>query len=401
MKRIALLTLFLAFTATSGNIAIARLLEKTEAVDVDVPFARLGLEDGTRFAKIGEEDGTRFAKLGQGDGALFAKLGQEDGTRFAKLGHEDRTRFVKLGQGDRTHFAKLGHEDGTRFAKLEPTDEDPLPLLVELEPVGNEADDDADLDSYEEDVDESHPTPNVLVDVDNGEVGDGEKTGRASGRIQRRKGGRREKLIKKTQKKIAEMEHTDEMHLFSKLRPSEDEDEDMLELEEHDVSDEEESTDNEETEVLVQSGGRHRIRQRLRKGGNRGANKRSRRRSFMKLKTEKNNKARRFKKIRKNNEDKIKKVQNADEVYEGRRHGRRNGATKHNGGRHIKRGRRLGGAAGGCKKSSMICCDGSSHMWRRSPKGWHKKMTCENGDKPVCFVDQCHYTVLDYFVSLI
>merc|ERR1712110_286732 len=74
-----------------------------------------------------------------------------------------------------------------------------------------------------------------------------------------------------------------------------------------------------EEELLVQSGGRHRFRQRLRKGGNRGANKRSRlsrRRSFMKLRTEKDNKARRFKKIRKNNEDKIKKVQYADEDIE-------------------------------------------------------------------------------------
>merc|ERR1712110_1225094 len=77
MTRIALLTLFLAFTATSGNIA--RLKERTDALDVDVPFAR------------------------------------------------------------------LGQEHGTRLAKLEPTDEDPLPLLVELEPVGDEADSDADL----------------------------------------------------------------------------------------------------------------------------------------------------------------------------------------------------------------------------------------------------------------
>merc|ERR1712110_192494 len=336
MTRIALLTLFLAFTATSGNIA--RLKERTDALDVDVPFAR------------------------------------------------------------------LGQEHGTRLAKLEPTDEDPLPLLVELEPVGDEADSDADLDSYEEDVDESHPTPDVLVDEENGEVVDGEKTGRASGRIQRRKGGRRGGLNKKTQKKNAHMEQTDEMRLFSKLRPSEDEDEDLLE--ELDVSDDE-STDNEEEELLVQSGGRHRFRQRRRQGGNRGADKRSRlsrRRSFMKLRTEKDNKARRFKKVRKNNEEKIKKVQYADkdiEYNEGRRHGRRNGAAKYNGGRHVKGGRRLDGAAGGCKKSSMICCDGSAPTWRRSSKGWHKKMTCKNGDKPVCFVDQCHYTVLDYFVSLI
>ena len=336
MTRIALLTLFLAFTATSGNIA--RLKERTEAVDVDVPFAR------------------------------------------------------------------LGQEDGTRLAKIEPTDEDPLPLLVELEPVEDEADDGADLDSYEEDVDESHPTPDVLVDEENGEVVDGEKTGRASGRIQRRKGGRREKRIKKTQEKNGDMEQTDEVKLFSKLRQFEDEDKDLLE--ELDVSDDE-STDNEEEELLVQSGGRHRFRQRRRQGGNRGADKRSRlsrRRSFIKLRTEKNNKARRFKKVRKNNEEKIKKVQYADkdiEYNEGRRHGRRNGAAKKNGGRHVKGGRRLDGAAGGCKKSSMICCDGSAPTWRRSSKGWHKKMTCKNGDKPVCFVDQCHYTVLDYFVSLI
>ena len=334
MTRIALLTLFLAFTATSGNIA--RLKERTEAVDVDVPFAR------------------------------------------------------------------LGQEDGTRLAKLEPADEDPLPLLVELEPVEDEADDGADLDSYEEDVDESHPTPDVMGDEENGEVGDREKTGPASGRIQRRKEGRKAKIIKKTQgKNDGDMEKTDDVKLFSKLRPSEDEDEDLLE--ELDVSDDE-STDNEEEELLVQSGGRHRFRQRLRQGGNRGANKRSRlsrRRSFMKLRTEKNNKARRFKKITKNNEDKMKKVHEADEDYEGRRHGRRNGAAKKNGGRHVKGGRRRGGAAGGCKKSSMICCDGSAPTWRRSPKGWHKKMTCKNGDKPVCFVDQCHYTVLDYFVSLI
>merc|ERR1711902_111101 len=101
------------------------------------------------------------------------------------------------------------------------------------------------------------------------------------------------------------------MHLFSKLRPSEDEDEDMLELEELDVSDQEESTENEEEELLGQSGGRHRFRQRGRQGGNRGADKRSRlsrRRSFIKLRTEEKNKARRFKKIRKNSEDKIKKV---------------------------------------------------------------------------------------------
>merc|ERR1712110_485221 len=215
MTRIALLTLFLAFTATSGNTA--RLKERTDALDVDVPLAR------------------------------------------------------------------LGQEDVTRLAKLEPTDEDPLPLLVELEPVGDEADDGADLDSYEENVDESHPVPNDLGDVENGEVGDGEKTGHASGRIQRRKGGRREKLIKSTQEKNGDM------------------DEDLLE--ELDVSDDE-STDNEEQELLVQSGGRHRFRQRLRKGGNRGADKRSRlsrRRSFIKLRTEKDNKARRFKKIRKNN----------------------------------------------------------------------------------------------------
>merc|ERR1711988_912371 len=90
-----------------------------------------------------------------------------------------------------------------------------------------------------------------------------------------------------------------------------------------------------------------------------------------------NNKAKRFMKLSKNVDEMIQKFK--DEVKknkERRMHGRRGG-------------RRHGGAAGGCKKSSRICCDGSAPSRSKSAKGWPRKMTCKDGERPVCSVDQC------------
>ena len=76
MTRLTLLTLFLAFAATSGNIA--RLRKINEDVEEDAPFARLGLEDGTRFTSLepADED-TLVAELEpvqEEDEQLYAEL---------------------------------------------------------------------------------------------------------------------------------------------------------------------------------------------------------------------------------------------------------------------------------------------------------------------------------------
>ena len=76
MTRLTLLTLFLAFAATSGNITPLRKIN--EDVDEDAPFARLGLVDGTRFTSLepADED-TLVAELEpvqEEDEQLYAEL---------------------------------------------------------------------------------------------------------------------------------------------------------------------------------------------------------------------------------------------------------------------------------------------------------------------------------------
>ena len=375
MKRIVLLTLF---AATLGKIA--RLRERNK--DEDLPFARLGLEDGTRFAKLEPTD--------EDVDLPFARLGLEDGTRFAKLKPADEDVVVP--------FARLVLEDGTPFEPNDEDDEDQL--LVEVEPVRQEDDIElhAELDSYEEGLDESHSDPEIIEVEENGK-----KSGRACGRMQRRKLRRRNRMMKKIQKNGGDVELTEEVPLFSKIKPSEAEVDALVE--ELNVFNEKEEEDNEEEEeILIQSGGRHRFRQRRNQGGNRGEKKRVRlsRRLLEKLRTATNHKTRRIKNNLKNNEEKIKKVHDENEDREnnhGKRHGRKNRVANNKVGRHFKGGRRLEGAAGGCKESSKICCDGSAPSWKRSTK--NKKMTCEDGEKPLCDVTRCNYTVLDYFVSLI
>jgi len=242
---------------------------------------------------------------------------------------------------------------------------------------------------------------------------DGEKRGRGCGRRhrlrnQRKRGGRRSSLrrsfaqlkaakededksfvelsqmkeekkrFKKIERNDGATELSDEEPLFAKLEPSEDEEEHLFE--ELEVYNEEETPGNEddEQELLIQSGGRHRFRQRRKQRGHRGENKRAtalRRQSLGELRQ--NNKAKRFMKLSKNVVEMIHKFK--DEVKknkERRMHGRRGG-------------RRHGGAAGGCKKSSRICCDGSVPSRARSAKGWPQKRTCKDGERPVCSVDQC------------
>ena len=336
MTRLTLLTLFLAFAATSGSIA--RLREWNEDVDEDAPFAR------------------------------------------------------------------LGQEDGTRFASLEKADEDTL--VAELEPVQEEDEQlYAELDSYEEDGDES---PSNMEPSEENDEEVGAKTGRGCGRRhrfrnQRRKGERRSSLrrsfaklkaakedeeksfkrlsknneerqmFKKIKRTDGAIEQTDEAPLFAKLEPSEAEDEHLLE----DVYDEEETSGSEddEQELLIQSGGRRRFRQRRKQRGHRGENKRARglrRQSLGELRQ--NNKAKRFMKLSKNDEEMIQKFK--EEVKKDKE-------------RRMHGGRRHGGAAGGCKKSSRICCDGSAPSRNMSAKGWPRKMTCKDGERPVCSVDQC------------
>ena len=161
--------------------------------------------------------------------------------------------IAKLQEGNEAvdvPFARLGMEDGTHFAKLEPTDED--------------------------------------VDVPFARLG--------LGRIQRRKLRRRNRMMKKIQRKGGEVD-------------------DLAEDEELNASDEKEEGE----EILIQSVGRDRFRQRRRKGGNRGENKRSRvklsRRLLDKLRTWTNNKERRNKKTIKDNESEERK-------NKGKRHGR-------------------------------------------------------------------------------
>lgn len=343
MTRLTLWILFLAFAASSGNIA--RLQERIEDENVEAPFARLRLEDGTRFAN------------------------------------------------------------------LEPTDEDTL--MAELEPVQEEDEQlYAELESFEEDGDES--PSNIGTSMENEKLG--EKRGRGCGRKhrlrnQRRREGRRSSLRRSFAKLLAAKEDedksfvelnknkeerqrfmkierndeatelSDEEPLFANLEPSEDEEEHLFE--ELEVYNEEETPGNEddeqdEQELLIQSGGRHRFRQRRKQRGHRGENKRARvlrRQSLGELRQ--NNKAKRFMKLSKNVEEMIHKFK--DEVKknkERRMHGRRGG-------------RQHGGAAGGCKKSSRVCCDGSAPSRIRSAKGWPQKMTCKDGERPVCSVDQC------------
>jgi len=327
MTRLTLLTLFLAFAATSGSIA--RLREWN--VDEDAPFARLGQEDGTRFASLEPAD------------------------------------------------------EDTLVAELEPLQEEDEQLYAEL--------DSSDMETSEENDEEV-----------------GEKTGRGCGRRhrlrnQRRKGGRRSslrrsfaklkaakedeeksfkrlsknneerKMFKKIERTDGAIEQTDEAPLFAKLEPSEAEGEHRLE--ELDVYDEEETSGSEddEQELLIQSGGRHRFRQGRKQRGHRGENKRARglrRQSLGELRQ--NNKAKRFMKLSKNDEEMIQKFKKeVKKDKERRMHG----------------GRRHGGAAGGCKKSSRICCDGSAPSRNMSAKGWPRKMTCKDGERPVCSVDQC------------
>merc|ERR1712176_1193117 len=188
------------------------------------------------------------------------------------------------------------------------------------------------------------------------------------------------KRFKRIERNDGATELSDEEPLFAKLEPSEGEGEEDHLLEELDVYDKEDNTGSEddEQELLIQSGGRHRFRQRRKQRGHRGENKQARiirRQSLGELRQ--NKKAKRFMKHSKNVEEIIQKFK--DEVKknkERRMHGRRGG-------------RRHGGAAGGCKKSSRICCDGSAPSRNRSAKGWPRKMTCKDGERPVCSVDQC------------
>ena len=184
-------------------------------------------------------------------------------------------------------------------------------------------------------------------------------------------------MFKKIERTDGAKEQTDEVPLIAKLVASEAGDEHLLE--EHDVDDEETSgSEDDEDQLLIRSGGRHRLRQRRKQRGHSGENKRARglrRQSLGELRQ--NNKAKRFMKLSKNDEEMIQKFR--DEVKknkERRMHGRRGG-------------RRQEGAAGGCKKSSRICCDGSAPSRNMFAKGWPQKMTCKAGERPVCSVDQC------------
>jgi len=83
-----------------------------------------------------------------------------------------------------------------------------------------------------------------------------------------------------------------------------------------------------------------------------------------------------------------------------RRRGRKNGATKIS--RVGKRGdRKQEGAAGGCERRSRICCDGSAPAWKRSPRGRTRKMICNDGERPVCSMDKCDFSLLEYFATMI
>ena len=189
------------------------------------------------------------------------------------------------------------------------------------------------------------------------------------------KNNKERQMFKKIERTDGAKEQTDEAPLFDELEASEAEDEHLLE--ELDVDDEEETSGSEDDEeqLLIRSGGRHRLRQRRKQRGHSGENKRARglrRQSLGELRQ--NNKAKRFMKLSKNDEEMIQKFK--DEV-------------KKNKERRMHGGRQHGGAAGGCKKSSRICCDGSAPSRNMSAKGWPQKMTCKDGARPVCSVDQC------------